>query len=146
MGKHSQEKSQGVDQFLNSTLDSVDDAETLALNLARDAGFAEEDLHRIGMAVRESMVNAVVHGNRFNADKKVHVSIARNGTRFVIRIADQGEGFDPDSLPDPLSEENLLRQSGRGIFLIRAFMDEFKVRRLQPGGTEVTLIKYLAAK
>jgi serine/threonine-protein kinase RsbW len=146
MGKHSRGESQVIDQVLNSTLESVDDAESLALHAARDAGFAEEDLHRIGMAVRESMVNAVVHGNRFSANKKVRLSILKNGSRFMVRIADQGEGFDLDSLPDPLSEENLLRQSGRGIFLVRAFMDEFQVRRLQPGGTEVTLIKYLAAK
>ena len=63
-----------------------------------------------------------------------------------MRIADQGEGFDYDSLPDPLAQENLLRHSGRGIFLIKAFMDDFQVRHLEPAGTEVTLVKRLVSK
>ncbi len=146
MGQHSRGELKTIDRLLDSSLDSVDNAEDLVLGVARGAGFREEDLHKIGMAVRESMVNAVVHGNRYSADKKVRVTILKNGDRFTVRIADQGEGFDPGLLPDPLAEENLLRQSGRGIFLIRAFMDEFRVRRLEPKGTEVTLVKYVGAK
>ena len=64
----------------------------------------------------------------------------------MVRIADQGEGFDYEHLPDPLANENLLRHSGRGIFLIKAFMDDFQVRRLEPAGTEVTLVKHLVSK
>jgi serine/threonine-protein kinase RsbW len=145
MGEQTGNKPKSVDLELDSTLDSVDDAEGLALSLAREAGFEEDDLHKIGMAVRESMVNAVVHGNRYSAEKKVKVSVASNGRRLTIRISDQGVGFDLNSIPDPLAQENLLRQSGRGIFLIRAFMDEFQVRRLEPAGTEVTLVKYVSA-
>lgn len=144
MGKNAGE-TETVEQFLDSTLDSVDAAESLILQVAEKAGFEEEDLHKIGMAVRESMVNAVVHGNQYNAHKKVRVSVSKGPGRLSITIADQGPGFDLDHLPDPLSEENLLRNSGRGIFLIRAFMDELQVRRLSPG-TEVTLVKYLGAK
>ena len=66
--------------------------------------------------------------------------------RFVIRISDEGEGFDLASLPDPLAPENLLRTSGRGIFLIRSFMDEFDIRHGEAGGTDVTLVKYLVSK
>jgi serine/threonine-protein kinase RsbW len=95
------------------------------------------------MSVRECMVNAVVHGNRYNAHKKVQLSLSRTPERFTIRIADQGEGFDPGALPDPVAGDNILRQSGRGIFLMKTFMDELQVRRLQPAGTEVTLIKNL---
>jgi serine/threonine-protein kinase RsbW len=98
------------------------------------------------MAVRESMVNAVVHGNRYNANKKVRFSVSHNGQRLTIRISDEGEGFDFESLPDPLAPENLMRTSGRGIFLIRSFMDEFLMRHLEPGGTEVTLVKYAVSK
>lgn len=143
MAKNLRGEVKTIDRLLESTLDSVDDAENLAVGLAREAGFREDELHKIGMAVRESMVNAVVHGNRYSADKRVHVTILKNGNRFTVRIRDQGEGFDPGALPDPLAEENLLRQSGRGIFLIRAFMDECQIRRLEPGGTEVTLVKYV---
>jgi serine/threonine-protein kinase RsbW len=98
------------------------------------------------MAVRESMVNAVVHGNQYSAHKKVRVSVAKGQDRLTVTISDQGKGFELEALPDPLSEENLLRNSGRGIFLIRAFMDELHVRRLSPAGTEVTLTKYLIRK
>jgi serine/threonine-protein kinase RsbW len=138
---------ESVERFLESKLDSVDEAEELAVRIAEKAGFGEEDLHKIAMSVRETMVNAVVHGNRYNAHKKIHMRISNGpGGRLEIRIADQGEGFELEELPDPLAEENLLRNSGRGIFLIKAFMDEVEVRRARPAGTEVTLVKYLVSK
>ena len=135
-----------VERFLDSTLESVDSAEELAVGVAQRAGFNEEDLMKIGMAVRESMVNAVVHGNRYSAHKKVRFSVVNNMERFTVRIADQGQGFEFDNLPDPRAPENLMRTSGRGIFLIRSFMDEFQIRRLEPGGIEVTLVKYVVSK
>jgi serine/threonine-protein kinase RsbW len=146
MGEDLAGESQTVDLVLDSTLDSVDRAERAALDLAREAGFGDEDLDRIGMSVRECMVNAVVHGNRYNSHKKVRLSLSRTSGRFTIRIADQGEGFDPGSVPDPVSGDNLMRHSGRGIFLMRAFMDDMQVRRLEPAGVEVTLVKNVAAK
>ena len=127
-------------------MDSVDNAEEIAVGAAQRAGFGEEDLMKIGMAVRESMVNAVVHGNRYSSLKKVRFSVGRSGERFIVRIADEGDGFDLDNIPNPLAEENLMRSSGRGIFLIRSFMDEVEMRRLEPSGTELTLVKYLASK
>jgi serine/threonine-protein kinase RsbW len=135
-----------VERSLDSTLDSVDSAEELAVGMAQRAGFDEDELMKIGMAVRESMVNAVVHGNRYNANKKVRFSVAHAAERFTVRIADEGEGFDFENLPDPLAPENLMRTSGRGIFLIRSFMDEFAMRHLEPRGTEVTLVKYTGSK
>ena len=131
-----------ADRLLDSTLESVDSAEAWAVEIAQKAGVNEDDLAKISMAVRESMVNAVVHGNQYSAHKKVRVSVSRSAGRFTITIADEGNGFDPDTLPDPLATENLMRSSGRGIFLIRAFMDEFNVRKLDPG-MEVTMVKYL---
>ena len=139
-------ESETVERFLESTLDSVDSAEDIAVGVAKRAGFDEDDLLKIGMAVRESMVNAVVHGNRYNANKKVRFSVVKNSERFTIRVADEGEGFDYENLPDPLAPDNLLRSSGRGIFLIRSFMDELEIRRLEPGGTELTLVKYMTAR
>ena len=132
------------DILLDSTLDSVEIAEDAVLHEAQEIGFREEELHQIGMAVRETMVNAVVHGNRYNARKKVHLSVLKAADRLTVVIADEGEGFDMNALPNPLAEENLLRQSGRGLLLIQAFVDEFQVRRGQPGGTEVRMVKYLA--
>lgn len=133
-----------VDTLLDSTLDSVDSAEAEVLKAAEELGFGEEDLHKIGMAVRESMVNAVVHGNRYNARKKVHLRVYKGADRIVIVVRDEGQGFDLSALPDPLAEENLLRQSGRGLLLIQAFMDELQVIRLEQNGTEVKMVKYLA--
>ena len=137
---------ESVNRLLESKLDSVDEAENLVIKMAEKAGFEEDDLHKIAMSVRESMVNAVVHGNRYNAHKKVHVTVSNGPGRLEVRIADQGEGFELTEVPDPLEEENLLRNSGRGIFLIRSFMDEFQIRQLEPSGTEVTLVKYLVSK
>src|SRR5437868_3838691 len=135
-----------VERWMDSTLESVDRAEELAVQLAETAGVDEDDLMKIGMAVRESMVNAVVHGNRYNADKKVRFAIAAEPERFTIQIADEGEGFDFESVPDPLAPENLLKPSGRGIFLMRSLMDEFQIRHRASGGIEVTLVKNLVSK
>lgn len=132
-----------VNTLLDSVLDSADQAEQLVLEVARELGLAEDELHKLGMAVRESIVNAVVHGNRYNRRKKVHLSVARGKDYLTVTVADEGEGFDLSSLPDPLADHNLLQQSGRGIFLIRAFVDRFEVRRLSPAGTEVKLVKYV---
>ena len=137
-------ETRNVDQLLDSTLDSVDVAEEAVLKEAQEMGFDEDDLHKIGMSVRECMVNAVVHGNCYNARKKVHVMIQRTAERLGIVIQDEGEGFDLTTLPDPLANENLLRHSGRGLLLIQAFMDEFEIRPRQPKGTEVKMAKILA--
>jgi serine/threonine-protein kinase RsbW len=146
MRENSRRVPETVEQFLDSTLESVDSAEELAVGVAQRAGFDEDDLMKIGMAVRESMVNAVAHGNRYNAHKKVRLSVVNNPEQLTVRIADEGDGFDSANVPDPLAPENLMRTSGRGIFLIRSFMDEFRIRRLEPGGTEVTLVKYAVSK
>ncbi len=135
-----------VDRFLASNLQSVDVAEQLAIEVAREAGFPEEELHKISMAVRETVVNAVVHGNRYSGHKKVHLQVARTQDGMTVTVGDEGSGFDLASLPDPLAEENLLHQSGRGILLIRAFVDEFDMRRLTPAGTQVKLVKHLTHK
>ena len=84
----------------------------------------------------------MLHGNGSNPQKKMTVSYENTGESLVITIADQGNGLDPKNIPDPLAPENLLKQSGRGIFLIRSFMDEVRFRALEPG-TEITLIKHV---
>lgn len=129
--------------MLDSALESVDTAEEAVLQRAEKLGFDEEDLHRIGMSVRECLVNAVVHGNRYNARKKVALTISQSPERLTIIIGDEGEGFNMSDLPDPLADDNLLRHSGRGLLLIQAFMDEFQIRPKQPQGTEVKMVKYV---
>ena len=144
MAENEAAEARTVDKVLDSTLESVDSAEDAVLREAEKLGFDEDDMHKIGMSVRETMVNAVVHGNRYNARKKVRLTISYAPDRLVVVIADEGEGFDMATLPDPLADENLLRHSGRGLLLIQAFMDEFQIRSREPKGTEVKMVKYLA--
>jgi serine/threonine-protein kinase RsbW len=131
-----------VSYTLASTLESVNRAESIAADTAARVGFNEDDQSNIAMAVREATVNAVLHGNAYDPDKKVLVVYENTDDALVITITDQGKGLDPVDLPDPLAPENLMKGSGRGIFLIRAFMDEVKFTNKQPG-TEITLIKHL---
>jgi serine/threonine-protein kinase RsbW len=137
-------ESEAVERLLDSTLSSVDHAEEIAAGMAQIVGFDEDDLMKIGIAVREAVVNAIVHGNRYNEHKKVRFSVVKHSERLTVRVADEGEGFDFEHLPDPLAPENLMRASGRGIFLIRSFMDELEIRHLELGGTELVLTKYKA--
>lgn len=127
---------------LSSTMDSVSEVEASADKLAEEAGFDEDERFHVTMAVREAAVNAVLHGNEYDSSKQISFSLENTGSQLVFVIADQGKGLDPDTLPDPLAPENLLRGTGRGIFLIRSFMDEVHFRQLHPG-TELTLIKRL---
>jgi serine/threonine-protein kinase RsbW len=127
---------------LNSTMESVAEIEATADKLAADAGLDEDLRFNVSMAVREAAINAVLHGNEYDPAKLVTVRCENTGTDLVFTIADQGKGLDPDTLPDPLLPENILRGAGRGIFLIRSFMDEVHFRQLHPG-TELTLVKHL---
>jgi serine/threonine-protein kinase RsbW len=133
-----------VEKVLESTLESVDSAEQTVLSEAEALGFDEDDLHRVGIALRECMVNAVVHGNRYNSRKKVHLKVIRTPESLTVVVGDEGDGFDPTAVPDPLAGENLLRGSGRGVMLMQAFMDEFQISKRSPQGTEVKMVKYKA--
>jgi serine/threonine-protein kinase RsbW len=132
-----------VNQTLDSTISSIDAAESAACELATRAGFEGLSLARIGLAVREIAANAIVHGNRYDRGKKVFVAVSRTPSRLEVAISDQGVGFDPSSVSDPLSPDALLRSSGRGLYLARAFMDELHVRRRDVGGVTVVLVKYV---
>jgi serine/threonine-protein kinase RsbW len=129
---------------LTSTMESVDEVEAAAEKLAAEAGLDEDERFHVTMAAREAAVNAVLHGNEYDPAKRIAASFENTGDALVITISDQGKGLDPERLPDPRTPENLLRGTGRGIFLIRSFMDEVHFRQLHPG-TELTLVKHLAA-
>jgi serine/threonine-protein kinase RsbW len=125
-------------------MESVSEVEAAADKLAADAGLDEDQRFHVAMAVREAAVNAVLHGNEYDPSRKIAVALENTGKALVFTIADEGRGFVPESIPDPLAPENLLRGTGRGIFLIRSLMDEVHFRQLHPG-TELTLVKHLAA-
>ena len=144
MAQRDDGKVEKIETTLDSTLESIDKAEAMVTREAHKAGFDEDEQAQIGMAVRECMVNAVVHGNRYSSKKKIHFEIERSVKDLTVVVGDEGEGFDLNSLPDPLAPENILRQSGRGILLIRSFMDEFDLHPRPGGGTEVRLVKNVA--
>jgi serine/threonine-protein kinase RsbW len=132
-----------IEITLDTQLESVDIAEQVAVRAAEASGFDEDDVHKIGMAVREGMVNAYNYGNRQDCRKKIQMIIEMKPEKMIIHVLDQGEGFNLADVPHPLAEENLLRTSGRGIFLMRAFMDELAVRSGPHGGAELILVKQL---
>jgi serine/threonine-protein kinase RsbW len=134
-----------VEVTLESDLKNVEVAEEITRRVTGSAGFDEDEQQRIEMAVHESMINAIWHGNKNDSSKSVWLQFKTCPDRLEIRVRDQGKGFDPKHIPDPLEHDNLLNVSGRGIFLIRTFMDEFKVEHLSGIGTEVTMVKRLSA-
>ena len=126
----------------DSTLETVDNAEQTASRIASETGFDEDEVMQIAMAVREAAVNAVLHGNAYDPAKKVELEFERTTDDLVITIRDEGKGLDMAKIPDPLAPENLLKTSGRGIFLIRSFMDDVKITPSQ-AGTEIKLTKHV---
>jgi serine/threonine-protein kinase RsbW len=127
---------------MESTLESVNKAEEMADRIAAQAGMDEDTRSGVSMAVREAMINAVLHGNAYDTNKRVNLTLEHKGQELIVTITDEGTGFVPEEVPDPLAPENLLKGSGRGIFLMRAFMDEVRFRKMNPG-TEIILIKRL---
>jgi serine/threonine-protein kinase RsbW len=131
-----------VSYTLDSTLETVNSAEETACRLAAEAGFDDEEVMKISMAVREAAVNAVLHGNGYDPGKKVTLAFERTARDLVITVRDQGKGLDLSRVPDPLAPENLMKTSGRGIFLIRSFMDVVEIHPSQTG-TELKMIKHV---
>jgi serine/threonine-protein kinase RsbW len=132
---------QQIEVTLETLLESVDLAEDITLRVAEALGFDEEEKYRIGMSVREAVINAYQYGNRQSRERKIFLLFELQPSNLVIHILDQGAGFRLEDVPDPLADENLLKTSGRGLFLIRTFMDDLKVFSPQAGGAEVIMAK-----
>lgn len=128
-----------IEVTLESILDSVDLAEDIALRVAEAAGFEEDDRHKLGMAVREAIINALQYGNRMSPQKHIFFTLELDSEKLLVRVLDEGDGFDLADVPDPLAEENLLRSSGRGILLMRSFMEDFTVAPGPQGGAQLTM-------
>lgn len=128
---------------LASRIESVDEAAMAAAEFARRIGFGDEGLFAVDLAVRESMANAVKHGNKFDHTKQVEITFSVSGDRFEIAVRDFGAGFAPDEIPDPTNPENLLKANGRGILFMRSFMDEVEWSNADGGGLIVKMSKKL---
>jgi serine/threonine-protein kinase RsbW len=126
---------------LASRIESINEAASVAAEVGNRLGFGEEALFGIDMAVREAVTNAVLHGNRQEADKSIEVTFADSPAELTITVRDEGEGFDPEAVADPTVEQNLLKTSGRGILFMRNFMDEVEYSRPPQGGTIVRMTK-----
>jgi serine/threonine-protein kinase RsbW len=128
-----------------SEFEMVDFVQVVGDHISRIVGLDEDSLHWVGVAIRESVINAIKHGNRNDSSKHVFVEFettsARDSSEMTIRVRDQGEGFDPQEIADPLAPENILKSSGRGIFLIRNFMDHVELQRAPQGGMEIRMKK-----
>ena len=129
----------------HSSLEMLDCVQLVSDHIGRKAGLDDEALHWVSVAVRESVINAIKHGNCSDVRKRVHVEFtALDGDAvpgIAIRVRDEGCGFDPATLADPLAPENLLKSNGRGILLMRSFMDEMTFQRAAEGGMEVRMVK-----
>jgi len=128
---------------LPSHIEAVADAAAAAADFARSCGLADEAAFGVDMAVREAITNAIVHGNKEDDTKQVEVTLNCSTHAVEIEVRDQGEGFDPDRVPDPTAAENLLKTSGRGNFLMRSFMDEVTWEARPDVGTIVRMVKRL---
>jgi serine/threonine-protein kinase RsbW len=127
-----------------SAFEMLDFVQVVSEHMGRIIGLDEDSRHWVGVAVRESVINAIKHGNRNDSSKRVFVDFEaapETVPELTIRVRDQGDGFDPGELADPLAPENLLKASGRGIFLIRNFMDQVELRRVPEGGMEIQMTK-----
>jgi len=132
---------------IRSTFEMLDFVQLVGDDLGHMYGLDDDTIHWIGVAVRESVINAIKHGNREDASKTVTIEFALDAPdrpgELVVKITDQGKGFEYKAVADPLAPENILKASGRGIFFMRSFMDDVQMRRVPEGGMEVTMVKKL---
>ncbi len=132
-----------------SHFDMVDLVQVVSDRVGHLAGMDDDSVHWIGVAVRESVINAIKHGNRGDVVKLVTIEFdltpVASPRELVVRVLDEGEGFEPQEVADPLAAENILKSSGRGIFFMRSFMDDVTLLRGAEGGMEVRMVKRLVA-
>ena len=133
--------SKTIELKLPSRIESIDESAVFAEKVARDWGYGDDFLSAIDLAVRESVANAVKHGNKFDEEKQVEVVLTDSAAGLEMTVRDQGEGFDVDEIPDPTNPENLLKVNGRGILFMRSFMDEVGWERAIGGGMIVKMLK-----
>ncbi len=134
-----------IEVSIGSALEYLDLVQTLTDCITDFMGFDDDTAHWIGMSVRESVTNAIQHGNKLDQGKKVDIRFEVAPDHLDISVKDQGAGFLVDDLPNPLDPENLLKPSGRGIFYIRSFMDVVEFKPLSHGGMEVHMVKKVSS-
>jgi len=134
-------KPQRIEVILETLVESIALAEEMGTRMAAAAGFDEDDQYKIGLAVHEGVMNAFEYGNEQRRERKIHVTFEMHEEKLVIHVVDQGAGFRIEEVPDPRDGENILGDSGRGVLLMKAFMDEVAVLSSAAGGAEVVMAK-----
>jgi len=133
-----------IEITISSRFENIELVQVIAEHMCENAGLDEDGSHWIGMAVREAVANAIKHGNKLDTRKKVNARFQLHGSELEITISDEGEGFDPETVGDPLNPKNLMKTSGRGIFYMKTFMDRIKYSFKPGGGTSLVMTKNLA--
>ncbi len=136
-------ESERIEITISSRFENIELVQVIAEHLCENAGLDEDGSHWIGMAVREAVANAIKHGNKLDIRKKVNVAFDLRELDLEITIDDEGEGFDPATVGDPLNPQNLMKTSGRGIFYMRTFMDHVHYSFGPSGGTSLVMTKNL---
>lgn len=134
-------KPQRIEVVLETLIESIALAEEVGMRVAAVAGFGDDDQYKIGLAVHEGVMNAFQYGNQQRRERKIHLTFELHDDRLVIHVVDQGAGFRIEDVPDPREDENVLEDSGRGVLLMKAFMDEVEVLSSPDGGAEVVMAK-----
>ncbi len=130
------QKSEEIEHLIPSRLESLSKIENISGEIARKMDFSKDQKDNLSIAVTEAVGNAIVHGNQKNADKKVHILFKLKKNRVDVFVRDEGKGFNPDELDDPLNPQNLMKESGRGIFILKALTDDVSFS-FSPSGTTV---------
>jgi serine/threonine-protein kinase RsbW len=133
-----------IEITISSRFENIELVQVIAEHLCENAGLDEDGSHWIGMAVREAVANAIKHGNKLDVRKKVNATFDLKGLELTIEISDEGDGFDPAKVSDPLNPKNLMKTSGRGIFYMKTFMDQVRYSFAPGGGTSLLMTKNLA--
>lgn len=133
-----------IEITISSRFENIELVQVIAEHLCENAGVDEDGSHWVGMAVREAVANAIKHGNKLDVKKKVNATFDLRGSELEITILDEGEGFDPSTVSDPLNPQNLMKTSGRGIFYMKTFMDRIDYNFHPGGGTSLVMTKNLA--
>ena len=133
-----------IEITISSRFENIELVQVIAEHICETAGLDDDGSHWVGMAVREGVANAIKHGNKLDVKKRVFASFEVKNTDLAIRITDEGEGFDPTGVADPLNPQNLMKTSGRGIFYMKTFMDQIDFTFSEAGGTQLVMKKNLA--
>lgn len=134
-------ENQRIEISFPSRVEFLNLVHTVTDEMARMAGFDGDESLNISLAVREAATNALIHGNGRDASKVVQVAFGVQEGSIEVEIQDQGVGFNPEAVDDPRDPTNVARTSGRGIFLMRSFMDSVTFEKRNSDGMQVRLTK-----